>query len=434
MPKLTDQTFRGLVAALFCGYTFWILMTQIVPDADQGLVWGYATQFLDGNYSAWQPGSYMYQYPHQNGMMVFFALVQTIFGTDNILIPQFLNLIFAVISVFFIGALVKKIRLFDGDRGVILALLLFAPFMLYIVFVYGTIPGLAFACAGLYYQAVSFEHNQMRYALLAVLFYIVATLIKSNYLVFLLVGVALFLFHSIYRKEGLHAILAVALLGGYLLSNLLLTAGLQLITGEELIDKGVPKTAYIAMGLQEGPRGAGWYNSYVEQYDGTDPQAMEEQASQDIQERLQAFGSDPAYAATFFAQKIVSIWAEPTFQSLWIEQVRSANVERTDFVNSLLTEGGVWNSIYTQVYDLAQSFIYSFSLVFLIAEARRLSIYQLIPGIVFLAGFLYHIIGEAKSQYTFVYFIFLIPYAIKGYQWVVHRLARQGLSSRKRRK
>ena len=54
------------------------------------------------------------------------------------------------------------------------------------------------------------------------------------------------------------------------------------------LSKGVPMTAYLAMGLQESNRAPGWYNEYVEQvYENAnyDPEKTSERAKKNIRAR-----------------------------------------------------------------------------------------------------------------------------------------------------
>ena len=43
---------------------------------------------------------------------------------------------------------------------------------------------------------------------------------------------------------------------------------------------------------------------------------------------------------------------------------------------------------------------------------------MLLPGIVFIGGFLFHLVWEAKGQYSVVYFMLLLPYAYLGMERV----------------
>ena len=49
---------------------------------------------------------------------------------------------------------------------------------------------------------------------------------------------------------------------------------------------------------------------------------------------------------------------------------------------------------------------------------------MLLPGIVFIGGFLFHLVWEAKGQYSVVYFMLLLPYAYLGTQRVVGKFGK----------
>ena len=53
---------------------------------------------------------------------------------------------------------------------------------------------------------------------------------------------------------------------------------------------------------------------------------------------------------------------------------------------------------------------------------KKIQTLELIFPIVFIGGFLFHLIWEAKCQYTITYFILLIPYAIVGYKIIGEKL------------
>ena len=53
--------------------------------------------------------------------------------------------------------------------------------------------------------------------------------------------------------------------------------------------------------------------------------------------------------------------------------------------------------------------------------------------IVFIGGFLFHTIWEAKCQYTITYFILLIPYSVKGYDCLTNKIINYIKNSIKKR-
>ena len=60
--------------------------------------------------------------------------------------------------------------------------------------------------------------------------------------------------------------------------------------------------------------------------------------------------------------------------------------------------------------------------VYLIRDYKKIKGDKLIFILVFIGGFLFHIIWEAKCQYTITYFILLIPYSVKGYDLITKKI------------
>lgn len=174
---------------------------------------------------------------------------------------------------------------------------------------------------------------------------------------------------------------------------------------------------------------------------------------------------EPAKAADFFVRKIESIWAEPTFQSLWIQEVGNTSWAEGSPPWELFKEEGGLNRLYVFAANLVQTFVYAMACVWVIAgmsakgsrskhvlmkrtwekriEAENAektvkavkkqgmeTVWEsqergepdrwgmLLPGIVFIGGFLFHLVWEAKGQYSVVYFMLLLPYAYLGMERV----------------
>ena len=82
---------------------------------------------------------------------------------------------------------------------------------------------------------------------------------------------------------------------------------------------------WLEMGLQDGSRAPGWfnnYNVYIYLDNHEDPELTQAAVERDLAMTVQYFLEHPDYTADFFEKKIQSVWAEPTFQSLWIQEVK----------------------------------------------------------------------------------------------------------------
>ena len=65
--------------------------------------------------------------------------------------------------------------------------------------------------------------------------------------------------------------------------------------------------------------------------------------------------------------------------------------------------------------NIVQTLILFGTLLFMIINFKNTNYTQLVFAIIFIGGFMFHMIWEAKCQYTLTYFVLLIPYSIKGY-------------------
>lgn len=417
-----------IVVCLFLtgAYAAWILSTQLNPISDQKLCLYASVDLLNGDYHSWNVGGYAFRYPNQNGLILFYALIGKLFGKGNALFIQFINLAAAVAAVIYLAKFSEKLLFIPNKFYLILALLLYAPLLFYITFVYGTLPGFACAVMGLYYQYRFLLENRLIAILPCIIFSCGAVLFKSNYLIFIVAMVIIFLFHAIYKKNLQGLIGCVLLIALYLFSNQFVKASLEHITGCE-IKAGTPTVSWITMGLQESEMAPGWYSDYNYTLFSRCDFNAEKAASiaeRDLQAAVDKFIHHPGYAVKFFGKKISSMWNEPTFQSIWIQDVKSSQIERTKIVDSLLDKEGKLHWLYLHVFDSVQTLVYLFALLFIAKNRKNMTVYQLCPVIIFIGGFLFHLFWEGKAQYTVIYFFLLIPYAFKGFQQTLELFSR----------
>ena len=176
--------------------------------------------------------------------------------------------------------------------------------------------------------------------------------------------------------------------------------------------------AFVAMGLQVNDvKCDGWYNefnkeSYIDS--GYDAAKQSELAKQSISDSA-AYLKSPSHATRFFLRKNASQWADPLFQSLWISQVRQTQNERPGWLNRLLNPKG--STALGQFLDVLQFWAYAGALLYLIFGRKDKRFFSsLLLQITVLGGFVFHCFWEAKGQYTFSYFVLLLPLAVLGFR------------------
>lgn len=419
ISKNGNKIFCILLLSMTSIYALFILCTLLPPRADQLICFDVAKSLIDNalndNYTV-----YLQKYPNQQGLILYFVLIQKLFGKGNFLIVQFINLIFAVVGCIYSAKLFKSLNIIENKKILTLVLLLYTPFIFYITFVYGNIIGYTLAVAAVYCQIKYINNNKFIYACVSVVLFSLSAILKSNYLIFLVAGVILLIFNLLYTKKLRFLVLTILTISFYMLSNFCISASLEKISQTNL-DSGMPAVAWVTMGLQEGELAPGWYNGYIQeayQEGNTVTQEVSDIAVSDLKERLSYFKEHPKYTAEFFSKKIISGWCEPTFESLWIQNDldREISIEQSDWIKGLLYSDNLLNKLYVNIFDIVQTFVYVFSLLYFIINYKKITFYQLIPVIIFIGGFIFHTFWEMKGQYTIVYFFLLIPYALKGFK------------------
>lgn len=393
----------------------WIWNTRLYPTADQESVLKVANDLINADYSEWNEKGYMFFYPFQNGIVMYLYGLCKIFPVNQHFAIQLINVIFYAVGILFFILDIQK--LFKEDGIVIKSLILVSiwlPFSMYNTFIYGSIAGFTFSVMALYFILSFFEKRTVVKMLLASVFMALAVIVKSNYSILLIAFVILILTEYLKSKKIMNFIFVLLIIAAYILSR----KGIDYAT-ESMINKnvtsGIPKIAWVAMGISGE---YGWwdgYNMYVYGRCNYDEALTKEASMERINLRISQFAKNPLSFGKFFAGKIVSQWCEPTFQSRCIQNNRKSSIELSSFIKSFMDDEGAVSDIYCFIYDMLQSLIYFGTLLYLWFERKEITIDKLILGVCFIGGFLFHLVWEAKGQYTIVYFYLIIPYAVLGF-------------------
>ena len=173
--------------------------------------------------------------------------------------------------------------------------------------------------------------------------------------------------------------------------------------------------AWLAMGLSEGHAAPGWYKEdhTVQAFkdSGNNPELTAQKAKAVVAERLGYFASEPAEGLRFFSVKLRSQWNEPSYDSIWLNQVFLSYSEK----------GALYKLFCDKGEDLSEGFMNQHQqIVFLgmllgcIALLKKKDILGCILPLIILGGLMYHLLFEAKSQYALPYFILMLPLAASG--------------------
>ena len=119
-----------------------VLLFRCTVSADSKALSEIAIEFLQGNYQAFERGEYLYMYPFQIGLAALLELIYRIFGIENFIVFQMIN----VVCIQLIICTLNKItwELFEDERISRIEAFLsmgMLPLFMFATFVYGDIIG-----------------------------------------------------------------------------------------------------------------------------------------------------------------------------------------------------------------------------------------------------------------------------------------------------
>ncbi len=377
-----------------------------------------------GNMKAVIPGGYLEMFHNQIGLTIIEYYFSLIFGDFNTTVFHIANCIGLTL---FYKKLVDIMDLWNTSKvSQIITLIygiVFFPLLGYSTFAYGTIIGIALALVAFYWEYRYLAEGKIWKLIISTLAFAVGYQVKSNILIVMIAMVIYAIAMSIKHKEIIkRAIVYILLLAVVFMAfNKLALKIIYEKTGYTL-DQGSSAWSFIAMGFQESGFAPGWYNaynmtSYLDNNCNTEKQAAA--AKENLADRMNVFKSDKHYAYQFFSQKIASMWNEPSYESIWITQTREHNQE-LPWLNKLLSASSY--TALNKMLNFLQLWILVGCILWLLLEDKKLFLERSFFVVCFVGGFLFHLMWEAKSQYSLNYIMMMLPIAILGFGLFINRI------------
>ena len=428
--KISTKMLAAIAILFVIGMSvLWIQASHTYPEADQKAVSWVSYLMTQNNFLFFEHGKYMQIYPNQLGLTAILEVLYRLTGGENWKAFMYLTALANGVVVYLLYRITD--RLYhdqNADCLVLLASMGCIQIILYSTFLYGMMLGLAFALEAFYALLLFLDHGKWRYAVSAGILIGISILVKNNYSIFLVALVILLLYDAVkksgsgIRKAGKSLAAILILIGLTALLSRSLTAFYEHRSGLT-IESGMPKSLWVAMGMQEGERAEGWYNGFnFDTYVNSDcdPVVSDAMAREAITESLQRFQKDPVYAARFYLRKTLSQWNEPTYEALWVNQFH--NGDFSTIVQSIY-EGKLYR-VLSEYMNLFQILVFAAVFAGLLIGRKgekRWQLTKLFLPMVILGGFFFHTIWEAKSQYIFPYFVCMLPAAAAGLSGVLEK-------------
>lgn len=407
----------GMMLAWTLAALAWVLAVALVSETDFGCVVDSSERFAQGDYELLHWG-YFRGSSYQLGICLVIDCVKRLLPMLDVdIVMQCLNV---MLSVGFMGLLAAFAQQVFGSRAcakaTLLLYVLYLPSLLYNHYVYGTLPMLFCGALACFCFARYLRTRRIRLALAMMIALGVGYVLKPNGVVVIIaltICAALDAMESRDVKPVLFA--AGSFLLGYALNRLVILQ-YELRAGFPL-DENQSMLTWLVMAItpKEGVT-PGWYTGYAgEFYDLYLPR--EEQSAivmADLKRRLGEIAADPAGAAAFFREKILSQWLEPTV-STFSYGLRCTYQGRYNGLALTLFREGALNDLAKAYMNIYQQALYVLSCIGTLdlLRRRRNAAAMALPVII-IGGFLFHTLMEAKSQYIYPYMVYMMPLAARG--------------------
>jgi len=395
------------------------------PVGDQNNIITAARLAAQGDYAVFKQGGLIGLCPQNRGMVFLYEILYRISGDNCYRVGAFIHIGY-ILGILVSGYFFLKNK-FEAAvcRIVFCVLIMFcAPLILYLPYIYGDLGSICFSMV--IFWAISEYEKQLRwrYVAISMTAAAMAMLCRMNTWI-VIIATAIGLILLAIEKKKIQPVIAIFCI---VLAAEGAVSGVARIyehrSGIET-EQGIPSILYVAMGLQETDRQPGVYNHYHQTVwvdSDFDIDSSTKEALRNIEESIDKFRSDRAYAKYFFKKKLRMQWTEPTFEAFYATNSVPDNVVAPLWINELYygkPHDIVWKSAnyYQSIVYIAMFFV-AISLLFgkLNNGELKKSVTgaSVIPMTAVVGGFLFSIVWENQSRYILPYYVFLVMYTPAG--------------------
>lgn len=406
--------------SLFIYITFtivWAILVRPLVVSDQVHVCNLAQTFYSGNLEKYLPSmtyagiplsEYMQLYHHQIPLAFVYSLFfKLIHFCEVIEVLRVLN----VIAVFLIVLALYKInkqlsKKYETNKVLLFVLILtFISLPMLSTFIYGDIPSLALCLFSVYFMMRYTETKKIRYPILSSVLMMIAFMMRTNSLIFIIATIMYLIFdlsNEFTKKTWKRNLLSTIIIIVYIIISILpssLVKDYWLTRYNMDKDKEYSNISYFLMAMEEGPRGNGWYKESIGEAALKDPENIGKEYLERIKERLVYFSRNIGYTFNFYIMKIASMWTENTYSA-----IRSNVTQDNDSLQNMTKPLTFYQKALLIITCLC-------CLIIIIQNRKKISLDIIFLITIFVGGFTFHILWEAKSRYILPYIVVLIPIA-----------------------
>ncbi len=394
----------------------WIIVVRPPIVGDQIHACNLAQTFYNNNLEEFLPNltyagiplkDYMQAHHQQISLAFVFSIFFRIIHFDLIEPLRVLNVIGSVAIVIALYKINEQLsKKYKTNKILLLTLILtFVSLPMLNTFIYGDTPSLALCLFSVYFMMKYTETKKLRYPITASIFTMIAYMMRMNCLIFIIattIYLLLNLFKEITKVQWKENILKIVIIVMYIIIAIMPASIVKdYYLNKYGMDKNkqYPSSSYFLMAMEESWRGCGWYNEDIGNPALKDPDGKRQEYPEKIKARIKYFMENPNEAFDFYTKKLTSMWAENTYSA-----VRNNIVKENDAIQNITKPLEFYQKTLLMVTCIC-------SLIALIQNRKNICIDVIFLLTIFIGGFSFHILWEAKSRYIIPYIVVLIPIA-----------------------
>ena len=299
---------------------------RIKLTADWEVIYRIVQKIIVGDFSEFNRGGYLYAYPHNLGVTLYYTLIN-ILAPTNLYFPRALNIFYSLITFFLINktfVLINSVNIRYKNHFLIYTLL-FIPPVFMINLVYNEVLSTMLFLLGVYFCVKFSKQKNLRLLIFAVFLFSFGNFIRSIGFIFVISAFFYLLLAKINWKT-LALFIALAIIGFtaplHLLNWYLCSSGK---ISEKLEENSVPVLKWIHIGLNRK------YFGYWDQGESywmyaTDASWSKQKANnlycESIKRKIKEYGV--LELVNIYFKKLVWLWTEGTYQSVYLGMSHSA--------------------------------------------------------------------------------------------------------------
>lgn len=394
---------------------FWIMCIDIKPVSDQNYTYEKAVYMYNGNTKKIIENNYLEYYPHQITLAYLWNIVFKIFRTTDYRIIQYLNALANTVTFFMIYKMTKLLetKYSVNSKKTIIVSLSFLALPLLSTFVYGDIIGICFSSISLYFIMKYVMNNKKYFAIVSALAMGLSCMARMNNFIItiaILIYLMIDLISKKYEKKEL--IWKICIIAIFTTTSILPFKIVQsTLTKKYELNENMKFSTIgrLAMGMMEGNRGNGWFNEEIFSPGLTDTEQAKTRYTYLIKDRLNYFASHPIDFVKFYIKKIASMWTENTYASLWYNQSFNNGNEITESAQQKDNIIQKFQDIIMMYQKTVIIYIFFSIILILLKNKHNIENEVILFILIFVGGFLFHVLWEAKSRYVIPYIVLLFP-------------------------